>query len=151
MRFLRFSGILESAMRQLKKGRKFSKFEYEKAPDIEKRALVLIERLQMDYLLGDRLFFYRSTGSKARAYARTWGLPALWQNALEIEPAYVIEVISGYFDKLSLKDQDKVLIHELSHIPKNFSGALVPHTHRRKGSFKDKLNTLIARYLENTY
>jgi len=131
------------------KAKKFSKFEYDKAPDIKARALKLIEELHLDYLLGDRLFFYRSTGSKARAYARTWGLPKIFQNALDIEPAYVIEVISGYFDKLSTRDQDKVLLHEISHIPKNFSGALVPHTHRRKGSFKDKLEILIDRYSEN--
>jgi predicted metallopeptidase len=136
-------------MKRLTKARKFLKFEYKKAPDIEKRALKLIEDLHLDYLLGERLFFYRSTGSKARAYARNWGLPAIWQNALEIEPAYVIEVISGYFDKLSPREQDKVILHELMHIPKNFSGALVPHTHRRKGSFKDKLETLIGRYLED--
>jgi predicted metallopeptidase len=136
-------------MRKSKQVRKYSKFEYEKAPDIERRALKLIEELHLDYLLGERLFFYRSTGSKARAYARNWGLPAIWQNALGIEPAYVIEVISGYFDKLSAREQDKVLLHELSHIPKNFSGALVPHTHKRKGSFKDKLDGLISRYLED--
>lgn len=133
----------------MRKASKFSKFEYDKAPDIKERALKLIEELHLDYLLGDRLFFYRSTGSKARAYARTWGLPKIFQNALDIEPAYVIEVISGYFDKLSARDQDKVLLHEISHIPKNFSGALVPHTHRRKGSFKDKLEILIDKYLEN--
>ncbi len=136
-------------MRKIKKVRKSLKFEYEKAPDIRKRALRLIEELHLDHLLGDRIFFYRSTGSKARAYARAWGLPALWQNALDIEPAYIIEVISKYFDKLPQKEQDKVLLHELTHIPKNFSGALVPHTHRRKGSFKDKLKTLTERYLEN--
>lgn len=130
-------------------GRKSLKFEYEKAPDIRKRALELIEELHMDYLLGERLFFYRSTGSKARAYARTWGFPKLLQNALEIEPAYVIEVISKYFDKLLPREQDKVLLHELSHIPKNFSGALLPHTRRRKGSFKNKLEILIDKYLEN--
>ncbi len=136
-------------MGKLKSSRKYLKFEYEKAPDIESRALKLIEELQLDYLLGDRLFFYRSRGSKARAYARTWGLPALWQHALDIEPAYVIEVISGYFDKLSRQEQDKVILHELMHIPKNFSGALVPHTRKRKGSFKNKLEILIDKYLKN--
>lgn len=136
-------------MKRSSRGQKYSKFEYGEAPDIQKRALKLIEELHLDYLLGERLFFYRSTGSKARAYARTWGLPKLWQDALKIEPAYVIEVISKYFDKLSARDQDKVLLHEISHIPKNFSGALVPHTHRRKGSFKDKLDTLVKRYLED--
>jgi predicted metallopeptidase len=109
-----------------------------------------MEDLQLDYLLGERLFFYRSQGSKARAYARTWGLPKLWQNALKVEPAYIIEVISKYFDKLPQREQDKVLLHEISHIPKNFSGALVAHTHRRKGSFKDKLDDLVARYLEDS-
>jgi predicted metallopeptidase len=136
-------------MKRLKKGAKSLKFEYGDAPDIRKRSLILIEKLHLDYLLGERLFFYRSTGSKARAYARTWGLPALWQNALKIEPAYIIEVISKYFDKLPQKEQDKVLLHELSHIPKNFSGALVPHTRKRKGSFKDKLDTMIQKYLED--
>jgi predicted metallopeptidase len=131
-----------------RKAQRILKFEYEKAPDIKRRALKLIKELQLDYLTPRRLFFYRSEGSKARAYARTWGLPKIWQNALEIEPAYIIEVISKYFDKLPPRDQDKVLLHEISHIPKNFSGALIPHTRKRKGSFKDKLEILIDRYFE---
>jgi predicted metallopeptidase len=141
-------------MNRLRKTQKFinaksSKFDWEEAPDIKARVLKLIGVLEMDTVLFERLFFYRSTGSKSRAYARTWGLPKLWQNALGVEPAYIIEVISYYFDNLSRKDQDKVLLHELSHIPKNFSGALVPHTHRRKGSFHHKLDELITRYFEN--
>ena len=136
-------------MERSKKAQKYSKFEWVEAPDIKKRVLRLTEDLHLDYLLGERLFFYRSTGSKARAYARTWGLPKLWQQALEVEPAYIIEVISKYFDKLSPREQDKVFLHEISHIPRNFSGALVPHTHKRKGSFKDKLDDLVARYLED--
>jgi predicted metallopeptidase len=137
-------------MKRLRAKAKNTKFGYKSAPDVQERALMLAEQLHLDYLLGERLFFYRSTGSKARAYARTWGLPALWQDALGVEPAYVIEVLSNYYDKLSQKEQDKVLLHELSHIPKNFSGALVPHTHKRKGSFREKLEILIDKYLENT-
>lgn len=129
--------------------RKRQKFDWEKAPDIKDRALKLVTDLEMDSILFERIFFYRSQGSKSRAYARTWGLPKLWQHALEVEPAYIIEVISHYFDKLSRRDQDKVILHELSHIPKNFSGALVPHTRRRKGSFHHKLDELIEKYLEN--
>jgi predicted metallopeptidase len=136
-------------MKRLRRAQKFSKFDWEEAPDIKARTLKLIDVLGMDTVLFERLFFYRSVGSKSRAYARTWGLPKLWQNALQVEPAYIIEVISHYFDNLSPKDQDKVLLHELSHIPKNFSGALVPHTHRRKGSFHHKLDELISRYLED--
>jgi len=136
-------------MRRLRRGRKYSKFEWEMAPDIKARVLRLTEELQLDYVLGERLFFYRSVGSKSRAYARTWGLPKLWQNALGVEPAYIIEVVSHYFDKLSQKDQDKVLLHEIGHIPKNFSGALLPHTRHGKGNFHSKLEELIDKYFEN--
>jgi len=136
-------------MNRLRRTQKFLKFDWEEAPDIKARVLKLVDVLGMDTVLFERLFFYRSVGSKSRAYARTWGLPRLWQNALQVEPAYIIEVISHYFDKLSPKDQDKVLLHELTHIPKNFSGALVPHTHRKKGSFHHKLDELIERYLED--
>lgn len=125
------------------------KFDWEKAPDIQRRALKLVGVLKLDSILFERLFFYRSTGSKSRAYARTWGLPRLWQNALGVEPAYIIEVISRYFDKLKPRDQDRVILHELTHIPKNFSGALLPHTRRRKGSFHHKLEELIDKYFEN--
>jgi predicted metallopeptidase len=136
-------------MKRLRRARKYLKFEWEEAPDIKARTLKLVDVLQMDTVLFERLFFYRSEGSKARAYARTWGLPKLWQHALNVEPGYIIEVISKHFDRLSPKDQDKVLLHELTHIPKNFSGALVPHTHRKKGSFHHKLDELIDKYFEN--
>lgn len=137
-------------MRKSKRGPKYSKsVDWEEAPDIAKRTLKLITELQMDHILFERLFFYRSNYSKARAYARTWGLPALWQRSLGVEPGYIIEVLSEHFDKLDKKNQDKVILHELTHIPKNFSGALVPHTHRRKGNFHEKLDDLISRYFEN--
>lgn len=137
-------------MKRLKRARKSSKqVNWLPAPDIGKRALKLITDLDMDWILFDRLFFFRSTDSKARAYARTWGLPSLWQRALNVEPGYIVEVLAEHFDKLNAKDQDKVILHELTHIPHNFSGALVPHTHRKKGSFHHKLDELIERYLEN--
>ncbi len=137
-------------MKQSKRARKSSKsVDWEEAPDIAKRSLKLINDLEMDWILYDRLFFYRSNNSKARAYARTWGLPALWQRSLKVEPGYIIEVLAEHFDKLDLRNQDKVILHELTHIPRNFSGALVPHTHRKKGSFHKKLDELVSRYFEN--
>jgi predicted metallopeptidase len=67
--------------------------------------------------------------------------------ALGESPSYVIEVISERFDKLSEIEKDKVLLHELTHIPKNFSGALMPHIRRGKRSFHDKVHKLIGDYL----
>ena len=137
-------------MKLFRRGRKSSKrVEWDNAPDIKKRALELVTALGMDWILFERLFFYRSTDSKARAYARTWGLPALWQRALGVEPGYIVEVLSEHFDKLDKKNQDKVILHELTHIPHNFSGALVPHTKHKKGSFHDKLDKLVEKYFEN--
>ncbi|MDO8340365.1 MAG: putative metallopeptidase [Candidatus Woesebacteria bacterium] len=134
-------------MKKQKKGQRSTKsVEWEKAPDIEERTNKLIKNLDLEWLSYGRLFFYRSTNSKARAYARAWGLPRLWQRTLNVEPAYIVEVISEHFDKLSQKEQDKILLHELTHIPKNFSGALVAHTRKRKGSFHDKLDILLNQY-----
>lgn len=135
-------------MRKLKKGRKSLKFSWEKAQDIKVRTQILVEKLGIDHVNPKRVFFFRSTGSKTRAYARTWGLPAIWQSALNIEPAYIIEVLSKYFDNLPTIEQDKVILHELSHIPKTFSGALTPHTKHKKGSFHDKLESLHGRLKE---
>jgi len=129
-------------------GKVVKKFGWVTAPDIKSRALQLVKSLRMDSIVFEQLYFYRSHGSKSRAYARTWGLPKIWQDALNVKPAYIIEVISHYFDKLNAQDRDKVLLHELSHIPKNFSGALVPHTRKRKGSFHHKLDELIDRYFQ---
>lgn len=131
-------------MRKSKRARKSSKFSWVKAPDIKIRAEILIDKLNLHYIDTKRLFFYRSDGSKARAYARTWGLPALWQNALKVEPGYIIEVLSNHFDHLPVLEQDKVLLHEISHIPKTFSGALTPHTRHSKGSFYGKLKQLYS-------
>lgn len=134
-------------MRWLRKGRKSLKpIDWEEAPDIANRAEKLITQLEMDWILFERIFFFRSNNSKARAYARTWGLPKLWQRSLSVEPAYIIEVLSEHFDKLDVYNQDKVILHELTHIPKNFSGALVPHTRHKKGSFHDKLRKLYEDY-----
>lgn len=120
--------------------------KFTSSPSLKKRIRTLSKALDLSWIKSSRVFTYSSTGSKTRAYARTWGLPRVWQISLRIAPAYIIEVISEKFDKLSDHDQDRVLLHELTHIPKNFSGALVPHTHRRKGSFRDVLKKLYEDY-----
>ncbi len=108
-----------------KKPRK--KFEFVPAPDAEKITKQLVKKLDFGHIDSSRLFFIRSSGSKARAYARIWGLSRVFQVAAGFAPTYVIEVISERFDKLGEHEKIKVLIHELMHIPKTFSGALKSH------------------------
>lgn len=73
-----------------------------------------------------RVICFRSRGSTARIYARIWSMPGIFQAALGIEAHYVIEVVERY-DRSTKEEQERTLIHELLHIPKTFSGALVPH------------------------
>lgn len=129
--------------------RRNDRVSWDSAPDIKKRILHLVKRAEIDWLKTSRIFTYRSFGSKTRAYARTWGLPGLWQRTLDVQPAYIIEVISEHFDKLSVINRDKVLLHEIMHIPKNFSGALTPHIRHGKRNFHRKVEELIGVYLRN--
>lgn len=120
---------------------------WKEAPDIERRVKKLLAGLELAHVKKARVFCYRSTHAKTRAYARIWGLGRIWQQALGLEPAYVLEVISERFDKLAKQEQDMVLIHELLHIPKTFSGALLPH--RRRGGVNDVTVRQLYRRIQN--
>lgn len=122
------------------------KLAWEKAPDVDQRLNYLVDKLELEWILKKRVFCFRSKRSSARAYARIWGFNQIWQLALSQEPAYVIEVLSEKYDRLSDRKKDSIIMHELAHIPKNFSGALVPHTRRKKGSFRDKLGQMEKAY-----
>ncbi len=97
------------------------------APDVSKLVRVVVRRLPFSYINPRAITCMRSTGATSRARARIWSFPKIWQTALEHPPHYIIEVLSQHFDNLSDDDKIRVIIHELMHIPKNFSGALVPH------------------------
>ncbi len=99
------------------------------AADIHKHIKIIVKRLSLDHVDPTRIVCFRSYGSTSKARARIWSLPRVWQLGLNLKPHYVIEVISHYFDKLSPDNQTRILIHELMHIPKNFSGALLSHHH----------------------
>src|SRR5579862_1761956 len=111
---------------------KAKNLEWENAPDVKRIIKDVLDVLDMPYINISRIFCYRTEGSKSRAYARIWAFPKIFQDALNLEPAYVIEVLAKYYDKLDDDEKARVLIHELLHIPKNFSGALVPHVTRSR-------------------
>lgn len=127
--------------------RKREKYAYEVAPDVQADLEEIVRMLPDEFAHVDtrRVVCYRSRGSTARIYARIWSLPGIWQAALGIEAHYVIEVVERY-DKSDRAEQEKTIIHELLHIPKTFSGALVPHNCfgkkincAREGEVHDKL------------
>ena len=102
--------------------------EYFEAPDIKRRVDDIIDLLRFDHVKASNVYSVRSRGSEAkRTIARIHGLGKIWQLAVGMEPCYVIEVISERFDRLSPSGQDRVLVHELLHIPHGFMGGFRHH------------------------
>lgn len=101
--------------------------EFGSAPDVLEIVHEVVKTLPLVHIKLDRIFCVRSNYSKARAYARVWGTARIFHEAAGIPPTYVIEVLSHYYDKLPETEKIKVIIHELMHIPKTFSGALLSH------------------------
>lgn len=102
--------------------------KYNEALDIKEKVRRIVEVMDLDYVNINRVFFIRSHESSSRnIIARCHALPKILQQVLEIEPAYVIEILSEKFDRMSEEDQIKVLVHELLHIPKSFGGGFRHH------------------------
>lgn len=101
------------------------------AKDIQTQISQIVKTLNLVHIDKKRLVCFRSFGSSSRARARIWGFPKIWQMALKLPAHYCLEVLAEKFDHLNSADQTRVLIHELLHIPKNFSGSLLPHGTKR--------------------
>lgn len=113
--------------------------EFEHASDVQQKVEEIVSVLSSSSKVAEfrhinqfRIICMRSRGSKANAYARIWNLPMIWQKALSVGAFYIIEVISDHYDSLDEEQKEKVLLHELMHIPKTFSGALRPHNGKVK-------------------
>jgi predicted metallopeptidase len=130
------------------KSRKKSKIEWYPAPDVKKRVLHLLTTLSINWPKKPRIICFRSSYANTRAYARIWGLARIWQLALKLPPSYIIEVIAEKYDELSETEKDKIILHEITHIPKNFSGSLIPHFRFGKRNFHGKVEKLIKQYFE---
>ena len=116
--------------------------EWEEAKDVREDIAEILKVLKFPHIKSSRIFCFRTNGSKSRSYARIWAMPKIFQKALGIEPAYIIEVLSRFYDGKDEDARKSILIHEILHIPKNFSGALVPHIRHGKGNFYTKVNLL---------
>lgn len=103
---------------------------YSLAPDITKQINFLVKNLKLTHIKSKYIHCIRSFDAKTRAFARIWGMAKLFKEVAGIEPHYIIEVNAKRFDKLNDREKIKTLIHELMHIPKTFSGALLSHRGR---------------------
>jgi len=139
--------MLKKMRKYIKSNRKnksySSKLTWSSDFDVQKRIKKLLNKLNFKNFDYERIYCLRSENANTRAIARIYGLSRVWQKVLNQKPAYIIEVVSEKFDRLSDSEKSKVLLHEIAHIPKNFSGSLVPHIRRGKRSFYLKLKNLI--------
>jgi len=102
--------------------------EYFDAPDIKRRVTEITELLRFDHVDLSKIYCVRSRGSEAkRTIARIHGLGKIWQEAMRMEPTYIIEVIHELFDYYPVEAQDRTLIHEMMHIPQGFRGGFRHH------------------------
>ncbi|MCS7133761.1 MAG: putative metallopeptidase [Candidatus Caldarchaeum sp.] len=101
---------------------------YRRAVDIEERLKKIVEKTGMSYVDVERIRCVRSYGSSSRnTAARIHSVSKAFLTGFGMKPCYVIEFVAEIFDKLPPSSQDEVIIHELLHIPKSFSGGLLPH------------------------
>ncbi len=101
--------------------------KYEYAPDLKERTVDIVKTLDMNHIDTDRIECIRSFGSSSRrTIARCHAIGKLMQKAMKSKAFYAIEFLE-IFDKMNRKDQDKVIIHELMHIPKTFGGGFRQH------------------------
>lgn len=100
---------------------------YEHAPDLQERMKDVVLTLGMKHVELSRVACLRSFGSSSRrTIARCHALGKLMQRAMKTDAFYAIEFLER-FGKLNKKEQDKVIIHELMHIPKSFGGGFRQH------------------------
>ena len=110
---------------------------YEIADDIQERFADIVRTLTLNHINLDKVVCVRSYGSSTkRVIARCHGMSKVLQIAMRTKAFYVLEFLSERFDKLDDKEQEKTIIHELMHIPKNFGGGFRHHNHVSEENIK---------------
>ena len=101
--------------------------KYLDAPDLKERLDDIVKVLEMNHIDAARVGCFRSLGSSSRrTIARCHALGKLLQKSIGIKAHYAIEFLEP-FERLNKREQDKVIIHELMHIPKTFGGGFRHH------------------------
>ncbi len=105
--------------------------DYYLADDVAALTKKIIKILDFRHIDISRLGFIRSKGTKSKnIQARIHTIGKIWFTSFNISPLYTIEVISEIYDRLTQDEKEQVIIHELLHIPRGFSGGFVQHRKR---------------------
>jgi len=100
---------------------------YEEAPDLKERMDEIVRVLGMNHIDIERIGCLRGYGSSTRRIiARCHALGKVMQKVMKTKAFYAIEFLER-FDKMPRHEQDKVIIHELMHVPKTFGGGFRQH------------------------
>jgi len=89
------------------------------------------------------------SNSNTRALAYCHQMSKRYQFAMNLRPNYVIELISSHWQKLSPEQKAKVIIHELYHIPRTFSGNLRSHKNGFSSCGRHTENRLYHNYIHH--
>jgi predicted metallopeptidase len=101
--------------------------KYIYAQDLQDRMEEIVRVLEMNHIDVSRVKCFRSKGSSTkRTIARCHTVGKLMQKAMNMPAHYAIEFLE-IFERMPRKEQDKVIIHELMHIPKTFGGGFRQH------------------------
>ncbi|AAK42943.1 metallopeptidase [Saccharolobus solfataricus] len=119
--------------------------KYVRSQDGEELLRDIVITLGLDYINLDRVKVVYSYGSKTEAIARIWAVPKIVLETFQLEPLYVIELISERFNRLSNDDKIKIMIHEILHIPFKFSGGLRAHGSKVNSR---EVNKLYKKYIK---
>lgn len=118
--------------------------KYLDAPDLKERMVEIANLIGMSHLDLARVECLRSKGSSSRrVIARCHALGKLMQKAMKTDAFYAIEFLER-FEKMSKKDQDKVIIHELLHIPKSFGGGFRHHDYVTEDNIDELYRKFVA-------
>ncbi|MDD5054569.1 MAG: putative metallopeptidase [Candidatus Nanoarchaeia archaeon] len=125
--------------------------KFQRAMKEEEIVKDIVDKLGWNYLNTEQIrCVYSKNTSSSRILGRIWSTPKIFSEVFETKPLYVIELIEKRYIKLSEKDKIKVLIHELLHIPKTFSGALSPHKGMAKTLNCQTVDALLREYYEKS-
>lgn len=100
---------------------------YEYAGDLQEIAEDMC-RVLFPHIKTNSIMCFRSYGtSSTMTIARCHTLDKIMQKALGRSSFYVLEFLTEHFEKQTEEAKEKIILHELMHIPKTFGGGFKHH------------------------